>query len=271
MNVDTVPWGQLRPTRVAAMLMGLLEYHVYVGRTSKRAIHRLLEHHGPYYDLEADGLRLRCRANDNGGEMIVINRRKLERRQELHQITATLRPGNTFVDIGANFGLFTLYGAKAVGPRGRVIAIEPNPEMLRRLTFNVAANSFANVAIAPVAVGSEAAHATLHVPQAQQDRASLHPVRGQDATCAVPVEPLLAILTAHGVGTVDLLKIDIEGYEDRALIPFFDTAARAMWPKRVLIERNEHLWQQDCIAHMITLGYRVLWEKHPTDAMLALE
>jgi FkbM family methyltransferase len=270
LQVADVPWGQLRPKGTAALSMGMLRNHIYLGRSSKRAIYRLLERHGPYYDIETDGLRFRCRANDNGGEMIVINGRKLRRRAELQQVVANLAPGDTFVDAGANFGMFVLYGAKAVGPTGRVIAIEPNPKLVERMRFNVTANEFANVAVAPVALGPEPGQAELHIPSTEQDRASLLPVRGQDATLSVDVQPLATVLAAHGVSRVDVLKIDIEGYEDRALIPFFASAPKAVWPRRVLIERNGHLWQQDCIAHMLTLGYRVAWEKGRTDAMLEL-
>src|SRR5262245_42799511 len=98
------PWGQLRPTGVAALSMGMLRHHIYAGRRAKRAIYRLLARRGPDYDIEADGLRFRCRAGDNGGEMIVIHGRKLARRAELQQVVANLAPGDTFVDVGANFG-----------------------------------------------------------------------------------------------------------------------------------------------------------------------
>jgi FkbM family methyltransferase len=272
LQIADVPWGRLRATGIAALSMGMLRHHVYAGRSSKRAIYRLLERRGPYYDIETDGLRFRCKVNDNGGEMVVINGRKLARRAELQQVVANLRPGDTFVDAGANFGLFTLYGAKAVGPTGRVVAIEPSSIMLERMRFNLAANGFSNVAVAAVAIGAEAGQATLHVPSTEQDRASLLPVRGQDVAQTVPVEPLVSVLAQHGVSRIDMLKIDIEGYEDRALVPFFNSAPKTLWPRRVLIERNhpEHVWKQDCIAQMLSLGYRVVWEKGRTDAMLAL-
>jgi FkbM family methyltransferase len=250
--------------------MGMLRHHIYAGRRVKRAIYRLLERRGPVYDIEADGLRFRCRAGDNGGEMIVIHGRKLARRAELQRVVASLAPGDTFVDVGANFGLFSMYGAKAVGPTGRVIAIEPNPKLVERLRFNVAANGFSHVSIAPVAVGAEPGAATLHIPSTEQDRASLLPVRGQDAAQSVAVEPLAAVLAEHAARSIDLLKIDIEGYEDRALFPFFAAAPEALWPRKVLIERNEHRWERDCMAHMLTLGYRVVWQKGRTDALLAL-
>jgi FkbM family methyltransferase len=57
----------------------------------------------------------------------------LEERVELAALPSLLRPGDTFVDCGANLGLWTLSAAPLVGNRGRVIAFEPNPETFRRL------------------------------------------------------------------------------------------------------------------------------------------
>ena len=60
---------------------------------------------------------------------------------------------DTVVDVGANAGVFTLATARIVGPKGRVIAIEPNPEVLGRLAANVKGNDFDDrVTILPIAI-----------------------------------------------------------------------------------------------------------------------
>jgi hypothetical protein len=58
-------------------------------------------------------------------------------------ITGLLHPGMSFIDIGANFGTYTLIGAQAVGDEGRVIAIEPSPAIAALLLENVIMNGFA--------------------------------------------------------------------------------------------------------------------------------
>ncbi|MBO0764356.1 MAG: methyltransferase, partial [Hyphomicrobiaceae bacterium] len=65
--------------------------------------------------------------------------------------------------------------------------------------------------------------------------------------------------------------VDIEGYEDRALIPFFTDAHRSLWPRRILIETlgRGKRWRQDCLAHLIGLGYQPEWQSKK-DAMLAI-
>lgn len=58
-------------------------------------------------------------------------------------LRTTLQPGMTFVDVGANVGLFTVIAGAVVGPSGKVIAYEPNPELFQYLARNVAMNYFA--------------------------------------------------------------------------------------------------------------------------------
>jgi len=73
----------------------------------------------------------------------------------------------------------------------------------------------------------------------------------------VPALRLQRILDEAGVTSVDALKIDIEGFEDRALIPFFKQAPQTLWPRAVVIEHlSRDEWQQDCIAGMVSRGYR---------------
>jgi tRNA G46 methylase TrmB len=58
-----------------------------------------------------------------------------------------LRPGDVVVDCGAYIGEFTLYAAEAVGPAGKVIAFEPDPENMKALKANIALNRLKNVTV----------------------------------------------------------------------------------------------------------------------------
>jgi FkbM family methyltransferase len=167
--------------------------------------------------------------------------------------------------------VFSLYAAKAVGPQGCVLAIEPSPTMLERLKFNVGANGFRNVRIAPVAVGEARGEATFHTLPDAHGSASLLKIPGSTAGITVPVETLLSLLASRGIAKIDAMKVDIEGYEDRALMPFFTEAPRTLWPRRILMETlgRGTRWRQDCVAHLLSLGYRTEWESKK-DALLAL-
>jgi FkbM family methyltransferase len=85
-----------------------------------------------------------------------------------------------------------------------------------------------------------------------------HVVTGEVSSRAIKVPSLRLqrILEDAGVAHVDALKIDIEGFEDRALIPFFEDAPQTLWPRAVVIEHlSANEWLEDCLADMRTRGY----------------
>src|SRR6185312_8497302 len=82
---------------------------------------------------------------------------------ELRFIQERLRPGDVFVDIGANGGIYTVIAAKKVGASGRVLAFEPGPRNLELLKRNLALNGLTNVTIVPKAVSNTAGAAALAI------------------------------------------------------------------------------------------------------------
>ncbi|WP_319421330.1 FkbM family methyltransferase [Pleurocapsa sp. FMAR1] len=68
-------------------------------------------------------------------------------------LKSRLKPGNTFIDVGANFGFHTLLASKLVGRKGTVIAFEPSPSNLEILKYHSRINFTRNVFIIPKAVG----------------------------------------------------------------------------------------------------------------------
>jgi hypothetical protein len=85
---------------------------------------------------------------------------------------------------------------------------------------------------------------------------SLHP----DAEpIMVDSAPLLDILTQNNITHISAMKIDIEGYEDRALQPFFESAPQSLWPQVIVIEDcNRDLWQHNIIQQIEKAGYTII-------------
>ena len=69
-------------------------------------------------------------------------------------MSGLLRPADVFVDVGANWGYFSLAAAHWVGPRGRVVAFEPEPRLYRMLVTNIAANDIAWIETHPIAIAA---------------------------------------------------------------------------------------------------------------------
>ncbi len=261
-------WGYFRPSWPAAVCIAALRNRMARG-AMKKPVRKLLGRISSEYDVEVDGLKLRCRVNDNYTEQMALERNGHTNRIAVDVITKDLKPGDVFVDVGANCGFFVVFAARKVGPTGRVIAIEPLPAMLARLQFNVAANGFANVIVAPTAIGAESGEAKIHVSTAQYGHASLVGTDGE--TLTVPVTPLLSIVESTGVKRIDALKIDIEGFEDQALMPFIRTAPRQLWPARIFMEVDHATrWREDCLAGLIAVGYREHW-RSGSDVLLAID
>lgn len=135
----------------------------------------------------------------------------------------TLRPGQMFVDVGANVGYFTLLGGQLVGPTGRVVAIEAHPGLVDLLRRNVVMNGlYGYVTTWHRAAWSSSTSLQLHQRLNYSGASSVGAI-GQEAldrlgdveemveVQAVPVDDLL-----EGLPPVDVLKMDIEGAELQA-------------------------------------------------------
>jgi FkbM family methyltransferase len=150
--------------------------------------------------------------------------------QETAVVQAVLKPGMTFVDVGANWGYFTLLAAHLVGPSGCVLSLEPDPRLHRILQMNLTINRLSQVKPFAVAAAASAGWLTLAGFQESKGNFGLSRVvgdqgcRSQTDGCGGGVErfrvsarPLDDVLARAGVATVDLMKMDIEGAEGLAL------------------------------------------------------
>jgi FkbM family methyltransferase len=140
--------------------------------------------------------------------------------QMIANLERWLAPGSVFVDLGANEGYFTVLGAKLVGPSGRVIAIEPQERLAGVIEENLRLNGFQNVAVERAAVSNKSGKATLHLAPDTNTGSSgfINVARYSLPTQVVGLKTLAQVLDDHGLGRVDLLKVDIEGAEWEAIL-----------------------------------------------------
>ena len=136
---------------------------------------------------------------------------------ELRFLRRLLQQGQSVIDIGANYGVYTLSMAKAVGPAGSVLAFEPASETARLLSASVAANSFQHVNVQRSAVSAASGTGQLTLGQHSELNALVRGTPAQGATETVPLVTLDDCLREHGWQRVDFVKIDAEGEEHNIL------------------------------------------------------
>lgn len=211
-------------------------------------------------DLAVVGQRMRLHASGNACEKRLIATPQFFDPVELELIStrARARLDFRFVDIGANVGAYTVFAALAGGRGARVLAVEPNRRVLDRLRVNVAANGLANVDIAEVALGDADGEAEFAVDRHNMGQSSLLVGQRGAGTCEVVrvrVRRLADLLAETGFTRIDVLKIDVEGYEDRVLVPFLETAPDAVLPAVIIMEDSAADWQADLAGALRRKGY----------------
>jgi FkbM family methyltransferase len=128
-----------------------------------------------------------------------------------------LQPGGTVVDVGANIGYFSLLAAKLVGNSGKVVAVEAHPRNFEVLSAAVQRNGLKQVV--PVNIGLSDENGSAQIIMADQNEfanrtASMVPQPGLSGP-TVPVRRLDDCVSGWNIDVIDLLKIDVDGFETR--------------------------------------------------------
>lgn len=227
--------GAHAPPRQARFLRRLIALRLSRGFFRKAILRRWERRFGPWVDIEKGGIGYRLNIRNNSTDRKILAYPGGPDRIEIAALAEHCR-GGTLIDIEANIGFYALSLAKA--GTAKVIAIEPNPAALERLRFNVALNGAEDrITILPAAVGPRGILPLFPHPS-DLGSASLIPQSESIPIRHVPVRPLAWMLRALRIDRFSGLKIDIEGMEDRALIPFFAAAPRSLWPACIVIEHT---------------------------------
>ena len=175
---------------------------IYLGE--KRVLSRILG--GPKLFLSTDDIGFACHVMMDGFWEIWLTQ----------FFARYLRPGMTAIDVGANFGYYTVLFADAVGPQGRVVSVEPVPSTAELLAKSVALNGFAQTTrVARMALGrSPEGQVHLLVPEGEPKNAT---VVGSASPGTIEVASTNLDTLLAGFDRVDLIKIDAEGAEQDIL------------------------------------------------------
>jgi FkbM family methyltransferase len=145
--------------------------------------------------------------------------------------------GGTVLDVGANIGVFTLESAQLVGPSGCVIAIEAAPPNLELLRRNIAINRIDHVVVVESGASDKPGIAKLSLPDGGNRGMFTLGATRVDEGFTVELETIDQILSRVPMRRLDLIKMDIEGSEYRALLGATKTLSE--YKPAIMIELNE--------------------------------
>jgi len=159
---------------------------------------------------------------DNSSVRMILNASDTGISQELmrkgsHEPLSTkilmenVHEGMRIADVGANLGYFALQEAKAVGPKGVVYAVEPVPSNWFLLKQNVALNNLSNVEVYNLAIGDRDGVLDMFLSGGSNWGSALRTTLNYDRKITVPCQRLDSLLKDKG--KVDLVRMDVEGYE----------------------------------------------------------
>lgn len=221
----------------------------------KQTITLWKRYYGDCVDVKIRGMKYRLNLVDNVTDRKILCSAIEYNHKELKALKESCR-GGVFVDVGANIGYYSL--TIAASGASYVLAIEPNPAALQRLRFNIKINGLERI-IAVVAEGIGRNGYSNLTSTGNLGKASLLFNRPSDLKSAIIVktQPLLNVVMSHHIQRIDGMKIDIEGSEDYALMPFFENAPKTLWPGCLVIEHaHQNIWTFNILSHLLAIGYK---------------
>ncbi|MBP2112944.1 FkbM family methyltransferase [Paenibacillus silagei] len=140
-------------------------------------------------------------------------------REESRLLSVLIREGFEVLDIGANYGWYSTLFAQAVGQSGRVHSFEPVSPTFAELSRNIQLNNLQNVILNQVALSDYNGEAEIYLPvrSGSEDAALIIDPALQHETYHCRVQTLDTYIEQQQISHIDLVKIDIEGGELKAL------------------------------------------------------
>lgn len=259
--LQTKPWGTYAPSALVARLRAFSSARStdYLGKRLAFLARKLaMGMMKGVLDVVVFDHKLRIEPYANLAEKRVLFTPQYFDPVERDWLARYLPADAVFIDIGANVGAYSFFAAQSAGKQARILAIEPQPAVYQRLCENISFNPGVPIEAIPLAIADVDGQIQLFVDRNNAGETSMRRIGSDGAngvTLDVQAKPLATLLADYDLPRVDALKIDVEGAEDLILVPFFETAPKALWPTLVIIENSPESWHTDCIALMHAKGY----------------
>ncbi len=255
MNSET--YGAFAPKGMVATILGITRKlpDSWAGKRLAFLLRRLalLQLKGNPVDIAAMGAEMRLFPYNNVCEKRILFTPQYFDLEEREFIKSHMKPDFHFVDIGANIGGYSLFVAASAPAGAKILALEPQPDIFQRLSYNISLNPFGSIKAIACAVADKDGELTLFVDPNNRGESSVKIVSGDRGVgnIRVPAKRLTTLLKEEGFTRIDAIKLDVEGAEDLILETFFREAPESLWPKLLLIERASSRWSID-VPHLLT-------------------
>ncbi len=180
--------------------------------------------------------------------------------REFRILKRLLKPGDVFLDAGANIGIYTMIASRLVNHGGRVISVEAGSMNADCLRTNCKLNKIENVTILQAGLSDKIEELELACSD-YGNRSGNSFLKSSSITERVPCMPLLDMLLSANVNRIDGAKFDIEGFEFRVLDTFFKASPPAhLLPRFFVFEHNQALAERsggDVRSLLAENGYEV--------------
>lgn len=143
---------------------------------------------------------------------------------EINVVSEVLKEGDIFVDVGANFGLYSLWSSKIVGDNGKVFSFEPFETNLSSLKRNIELNSLSNIIVIDKAVTNKNSDIQLFFNERDQNLGMVSSFNFDNGISTnVKTISLDNFFSENKISSLKFIKIDIEGGEYLALLGMIET------------------------------------------------
>ena len=160
------------------------------------------------------------------------------------EFSQNINEGDTVIDVGAHIGEYTLLGAKLVGTNGSIISVEPARDTIKSLKENIILNDFKNCLVIEKAVGEKVETKSLYKVSKEDVYGYLDQyVKNKKLTkqSEIDVTTIDEIVSSENLNLVNLLKIDVEGFEYEVLLGCNDTLKKNKIKKIIIEIHSEFL------------------------------
>lgn len=261
--MNNVPFGRYRLPSWCQALLGICHQLPVNNWFAKRLAFLmrkpvLMRKQSPI-DVQVEGLKFRLFPKGNLSDKRLLTMPGLLDGQERRFLASVLSDGATVLDVGANiggYGLLLAWERKDL----KLVAVEAHPELAARLQRHIEFNQLqSRCKCLQLAASPQSSVVKLYLDEVNQGCNSLlkggeHPER---VSTSIDVKGLTIseILALADIDKLELLKMDIEGFEFPVLESFLNHAEEAAWPKYLQLEQHKDAALSPAVSMALSKGY----------------